>query len=200
MTKSTKDTVQNLATAQVDPEVISFRSKFEERSPLDELVRTGAQAMLQTAIETEVQDFLAAHVDRRDEQGNRLVVRNGHLPSREILTGAGKLEVQQPRVRDRSTDKEQRVHFSSTILPPYLRRSKSIDELLPWLYLKGISTGDFSDALQSLLGENAKGLSPPSLFDSRSSGLKSMKSGAGVICRASSTFISGPIGSMSMFA
>jgi transposase-like protein len=77
-----------------------------------------------------------------------------------LLTGAGRLEVQQPRVRDNSSEKEQRVTFSSSILPPYLRRSKAIDELLPWLYLKGISTGDFSEALQSLLGADAPGLSP----------------------------------------
>ena len=160
MTKSTKETAENLVTEQLDSEVLAFRSNFEQRSSLDELVRAGAQRMLQTAIESEVQGFLDQHDERRDAKGNRLVVRNGHLPSREILTGAGKLEVQQPRVRDNSTDKEERVRFSATILPPYLRRSKSIDELLPWLYLKGISTGDFSEALQSLLGEDAKGLSP----------------------------------------
>ena len=104
-------------------------------------------------------EFLLIHSDRRDERGKRLVVGNGHLPSRELLTGAGSLAVQQPRVRDNSSDKDQRVHFSSSILPPYLRRSKSIDELLPWLYLKGISTGDFGEALQSLLGADAKRLS-----------------------------------------
>ncbi|MBA3311762.1 MAG: transposase, partial [Planctomycetaceae bacterium] len=93
------------------------------------------------------------------EQGRRLIVRNGHLPAREILTGAGPLEVRQPRVRDRSPDSEQRVRFSPGVLPPYLRRSRSLDELIPRLYLKGISTGDFSEALQSLLGPQAPGLS-----------------------------------------
>ena len=116
--------------------------------------------MLQTAIEAEVQEFIAVHGDRRDAGGNRQVVRNGYQPARELLTGAGRLEVQQPRVRDNSSEKEQRVTFSSSILPPYLRRSKAIDELIPWLYLKGISTGDFSEALQSLLGADAPGLSP----------------------------------------
>jgi transposase-like protein len=87
------------------------------------------------------------------------VVRNGYLPAREILTGAGKLEVRQPRVRDNTAVEGERVRFSSAILPPYLRRSKSVDELLPWLYLKGISTCDFSDALQALVGD-ADGLSP----------------------------------------
>ena len=160
MTKSTKEIAQNPAADQIDPEIVAFRSNFEERSSLDELVRSGAQRMLQTAIELEVQEFLENNADRRDEKGNRLVVRNGYLPDREILTGAGKLEVQQPRVRGNSSNPEQRVQFSSAILPPYLRRSKSIDELLPGLYLKGISTSDFSEALRPLLGEEAKGLSP----------------------------------------
>ncbi len=146
--------------ATLDPEVVEFRSQFGETSPLDELVRTGAQRMLQTAIEAEVEEFVAVHGDRRDASGNRLVVRNGYQPVRELLTGAGRLEVQQPRVRDNSAEKEGRVRFSSSILPPYLRRSKSIDELIPWLYLKGISTGDFSEALQSLLGAGAPNLSP----------------------------------------
>ena len=116
--------------------------------------------MLQAAIETEVSDFLLSHSDRVDDQGRRQVVRNGYLPSREIQTGAGPLDIAQPRVRDNSPDKTNRVSFSSSILPRYLRRSKSIEELLPWLYLKGISTGDFNEALQSLLGENAANLSP----------------------------------------
>jgi transposase-like protein len=115
--------------------------------------------MLQAAIDAEVDDFLADHAARRDEQGRRLVVRNGRLPSREILTGAGPLEVSQPRVRDKSPDKDSRVTFSPSVLPPYLRRSKAIEELIPWLYLKGVSSGDFSEALQSLVGERAKGLS-----------------------------------------
>jgi len=144
---------------QADAEVVAFRAAFAERSPLDQLVHEGAQQMLQTAIEAEVDTFVAEHAARRDEQGRRLVVRNGRLPRREILTGAGPLQVQQPRVRDNSADVGSRVQFASSILPPYLRRSKSLDELIPWLYLKGISTGDFSEALQSLLGEDAKGLS-----------------------------------------
>lgn len=115
--------------------------------------------MLQAAIEAEVTEFVSRHEDRRDEHGRRLVVRNGHLPAREILTGAGPLEVRQPRVRDRSPRKEQRVQFSPSVLPPYLRRSRSLDELIPWLYLKGVSTGDFTDALRALLGDNAPGLS-----------------------------------------
>jgi putative transposase len=131
----------------------------DSRSPLDALVREGARKMLQTALEDEVQSFLEGHSTRVDGQGRRLVVRNGHLPAREIVTGAGPLEIQQPRVRDKSANPDERVPFSSAILPPYLRKSKSIEELIPWLYLKGISTGDFSEALQALIGPDAAGFS-----------------------------------------
>jgi putative transposase len=160
MTETTTFDRGNPGVGYVDREVANFREQFEGRAILDQLVRQGAQQMLQKAIEAEVQEFLEQHADRRDPKGNRLVVRNGQKPARKIVTGAGALEVQQPRVRDNSPDKDQRVQFSSAILPPYLRRSKAIEEFIPWLYLKGISTGDFSEALQSLLGEQAKGLSP----------------------------------------
>jgi len=145
--------------AQLDPEVLEFRAQFGGTSPLDELVRQGAQQMLQSAIEQEVDDFLAQHAERRDARGRREVVRNGYLPPRELLTGAGRLRVEQPRTRDNSSRKQERVRFSSSILPPYLRRSKALDELIPWLYLKGISTGDFGEALQALVGEDARALS-----------------------------------------
>ena len=98
------------------------------------------------------------HAQRTDDQGRRLVVRNGSLPEREILTGAGKLVVRQPRVRDKSPDAGDRVTFSPNVLPAYLKRTESIEELIPWLYPKGISTGDFSEALQALVGDAAKGL------------------------------------------
>jgi transposase-like protein len=133
-------------------EVLKFGAVESARSILDQIVRDGARKMLQAALEDEVNAFLESHSSKVDRAGRRTVVRNGHLPSREIITGAGSLEVQQPRVRDKSPDAEQRVKFSSSILPPYLRRSKAIDELIPWLYLKGVSTGDFSEALQSLTG------------------------------------------------
>lgn len=160
MTKTKADGRATPVDDQLDPEVIAFREHFDDHSPLDEIVRDGARRMLQAAIEAEVDEFLVEQSDRRDEQGRRLVVRNGRQPTREILTGAGRLEINQPRVRDNSPDPDRRVSFNSKILPPYLRRSKSIDELIPWLYLKGISTGDFAEALQALLGEDAKGLSP----------------------------------------
>jgi transposase-like protein len=139
--------------------VLAFRARFDGRSPLDDLVREGARRMLQAAMDAEVDQFVAQHADRRDDAGRRLVVRNGSLPAREILTGAGPLEVSQPRVRDKSPQPEQRVTFSPSVLPPYLRRSPALEELIPWLYLKGVSTGDFSEALQALVGEQAKGLS-----------------------------------------
>lgn len=143
----------------LDAEVLEFRAEFGQSSPLDELVRQGAQQMLQSAIEREVEDFLAQYAERRDARGRRQVVRNGYLPARELLTGAGRLRVEQPRVRDNSSSRSHRVRFSSSILPPYLRRSKALDELIPWLYLKGISTGDFGEALQALVGEDAPALS-----------------------------------------
>ena len=144
---------------QLDPEVISFRAQFDQKSPLDELVREGARRMLQSAIDAEVEAFIAMHDQRRDDRGRRLVVRNGSLPEREILTGAGAIAVTQGRVRDNSHDPEQRVTFTPHVLPAYLRKTQAIEELIPWLYLKGISTGDFAEALQSLVGERAAGLS-----------------------------------------
>lgn len=115
--------------------------------------------MLQSAIDAEVEAFIAKHEDRRDESGKRLVVRNGSLPEREILTGAGAIPLKQGRVRDNTPDPEKRVTFTSNVLPAYLRKTQAIEELIPWLYLKGVSTGDFAEALQSLVGERAAGLS-----------------------------------------
>jgi len=127
---------------------------------LTEILRRGAQRMLAEAIENEVQEYLAAHADQRDAEGRRLVVRNGHMPPRSIQTGLGPVEVARPRVNDRRLDEDgRRRRFTSRILPPYLRRTRAIDELVPWLYLKGISTGDFPEALQALLGPDAEGLS-----------------------------------------
>ena len=132
----------------------------EVRSQLDQVVREGARRMLSAALEDEVQRFVERHAADRDNAGRRQVVRNGHLPKRAVITGAGQLEIRQPRVRDRrGVSDESSVQFRSSILPPYLRRSKNIDELIPWLYLRGISTGDFQEALQALLGPAAKGLS-----------------------------------------
>ena len=128
--------------------------------PLTELLRQGAQRLLAQAIEAEIAVLLAQYADRHDAQGRQAVVRNGYLPAREVQTGLGAVRVQVPRVRDRSGSG---VRFHSALLPPYIRRSKSLEAFLPWLYLKGVSTGDFSEALQTLLGPEAPGLSPATI-------------------------------------
>jgi transposase-like protein len=137
--------------------------RFPEASSQDVLtglLREGAQRLLAQAVEAEVAGYIEAHGDLRDGQGHRLVVRNGYKDERELQTGVGPVKVRQPRVDDRRIDANgQRMRFTSSILPPYLRRTRSIEELIPWLYLKGISTGDFSEALTALLGPEAPGLS-----------------------------------------
>ena len=159
MSKSKADRPTIPVDSQLDPEVVAFRDQFDQKSPLDEIVREGARRMLQAAIDNDVDAFIAQHAERRDEQGRRQVVKNGSLPKREILTGAGAIPVTQGRVRDNNPDPNGRVTFSPGILPSYLRKTTAIEELIPWLYLKGISTGDFGEALQSLVGERAGGLS-----------------------------------------
>jgi putative transposase len=129
-----------------------------EKDVLTDVLRQGATRLLAQAIHAEVAAYLDAHSHLRDEAGRQQVVRNGCLPQRTILTGIGPVEVKQPRVQDRRPADE-REKFTSAILPPYLRKTKSIEELIPWLYLKGISSGDFSEALAALLGPQAKGLS-----------------------------------------
>ena len=127
---------------------------------LEQIARDGARRALQQAIEDEVTEYLDAHVDHRDERGHRLVVRNGKKPPRTILSGVGPIEVNQPRVDDRRVDENGvRFRFTSKILPPYLRKTKAIEDLVPWLYLKGISTGEMPDALVHL-GFDGSGLSP----------------------------------------
>lgn len=127
--------------------------------PLTEVLRSGARALLTQAVEAEVAAFLDSHADERTEDGRRRLVRHGHLPEREILTGIGPVAVRCPRVRDRAGTGEARIRFTSAMLPPYARRSKSLEVLLPILYLKGLSTGDFAAALRALLGPDAGGLS-----------------------------------------
>jgi len=128
------------------------------KDALSELLRVGAQRLLAQAIDAEVASWIDNHSHLHDETGHRQVVRNGSLPARTITTGVGQVEVKQPRVHDRRPPGESEK-FSSAILPPYLRKTKSIEELIPWLYLKGVSTGDFSEALAALLGPDAPGLS-----------------------------------------
>ena len=139
--------------------------RFEKPSiypedPLTEILHLGARRLLAEAIEAEVTSFLAEHQGVRDGQGHQMIVRNGHLPERRVQTGIGEVGVRAPRVRDRrDVPAEERIRFRSTILPPYLRKTRSLEGLIPWLYLKGVSTGDFGEALAALLGSDAPGLS-----------------------------------------
>jgi transposase-like protein len=127
-----------------------------EADPLHALLREGARELIAKAVEAELASFLESFAGQRLEDGRRAVVRNGHLPERTVQTGIGEVEVQVPKVRDRSGG---RACFNSNLLPPYLKRARSLEELIPWLYLKGVSTGDYQEALSALLGERAKGLS-----------------------------------------
>jgi transposase-like protein len=127
---------------------------FHPNDPLQEILRDGARKILQTAIENEVNEYLAVLKNQRDSLNRQIATRNGYLPKRTIDTGLGPIPVQQPRVRHRDGGK-----FTSAILPPYLKRTRSIDALIPALYLKGISTSDFPAALEAILGKEVKGLS-----------------------------------------
>jgi putative transposase len=127
--------------------------------PLTEVLRNGARALLMQAVEAEVAALLSSHADKLTDDGRQRLVRHGHLPEREIMTGIGPVAVRCPRVRDRGGEGPERIRFSSAILPPYARRSKSLEVLIPILYLKGVSTGDFEQALLALLGKEAGGLS-----------------------------------------
>ena len=124
--------------------------------PLTELLREGARKLIAQAVEAELEQFLALHRHLRTEAGLQAVVRNGHLPERELNTGIGAVSVKIPKVRDRSGSGHR---FNSMLVPPYLKKTKSIEALLPWLYLKGISTKDFQEALTAIFGPSAKGLS-----------------------------------------
>lgn len=128
------------------------------RDSLHEILRQGAQRMLAQAIEAEVAEWIDQHEHATDERGRRQVVRNGYLPERKLVTPLGEIVVEQPRVHDRRSA-EQREKFTSRLLPPYLRKTQSLEELIPYLYLKGISTGDFQEALSALLGPDCPGLS-----------------------------------------
>ena len=142
-----------------DTNVFQFSQPGTFADPLTEVLRNGARALLAQAVEAEVAALLGCHADKLTADGHQRVVRHGHLPEREILTGIGPVAVRCPRVRDRVEQGCERIRFSSAILPPYARRSKSLEVLIPILYLKGVSTGDFEEALLALLGKEAGGLS-----------------------------------------
>lgn len=135
------------------------------RVTLDELAREGARRMIAAALEVEVEEYVSSFVEDVGEDGKRLVVRNGHARERRVTVGSGTVPVRAPRVNDKRVDEEtgKRKRFSSWILPKYARRSPKVTEVLPILYLRGLSTGDFGPALRDLLGEDAAGLSPSSI-------------------------------------
>ena len=141
-----KSNIVELGNREPEPQAISI---------LDGIIRQGAQRMLQAAIEAEVLEYVDQFDGVVDASGHRTIVRNGYLPERDLVTGVGPVKIREPRVRDRVG----KLKFTSKILPPFLRRVPSIDALIPALYLKGISTGDFSEALSSILGPRAVGLS-----------------------------------------
>ena len=136
----------------------------EVAATLDELAREGARRMIAAALEAEVDDYLAGFVDEVDEAGRRLVVRNGRARERKLTIGSGTMAITAPRVNDKRVDEAgKRQKFSSTILPAYARRSPKVTDVLPVLYLRGLSTGDFGPALRDLLGDEASGLSATSI-------------------------------------
>ena len=130
--------------------------EIEESDPLHALLRAGARELIAKAVEAELESFLEGYREQRIEGDRRAVVRNGYLPERKVQTGIGEVQVRVPKVRDRSGGG---ARFNSGLLPPYLKRARSVEELIPWLYLKGVSTGDYQEALAALLGDQAKGLS-----------------------------------------
>jgi putative transposase len=132
-------------------------------SVLEEVAREGVRKMLQVVLENEVAEFIEKHSHLTDEMGRKTITRNGSMPQRDILTGMGPIAIKQPRVDDRALLGSRGERFSSNILPRYLRRIPSIDNLIPALYLKGVSTNDFPTALSAILGKEASGLSPASI-------------------------------------
>lgn len=142
---------EDTITALLDPNGFSA-------DPLTDLIRSGARQLIEQVLEAELRTLLAQFSNETTPEGHARLVRHGHLPEREIMTGVGPVAVKVPRVRDRGGEAE-KARFTSSILPPYLRKAKSVEELLPWLYLKGISTGDFQEALGVLLEPNAACLS-----------------------------------------
>jgi transposase-like protein len=128
--------------------------------PITDILRSGARKLLAQALETEIEIFLSQYADLKDDQDRKRITRNGYLPERDIQTGIGPVPVKVPRARDRQPDNESGlIRFRSSLLPPYLKKTKSMEELIPWLYLKGVSTNDFSDALSALVGKDSPGLS-----------------------------------------
>lgn len=136
--------------------VIALEDRAESLDPLTELLRAGARQLIEQAVETELQELLVAHAGRLLADGRAGVVRNGYLPEREIQTGLGPITVRIPKVRVKTGES---VTFHSALVPPYVRKTRSLEAALPWLYLKGVSSGEMEAALEVLVGPEAKGLS-----------------------------------------
>ena len=139
--------------------VVALHHPGVTADPLTAVLRAGARELLAQAIEAEVTAVLAAHEHLKTEDGRRRLVRHGHGPERAILTGIGPVSVRRPKVRDRGSVGGERIRFTSAILPRFARRTRSLDAVLPTLYLRGVSSGDFQEALEALLGKDASGLS-----------------------------------------
>ena len=136
--------------------VVKFTNPAESTDPLNELLRQGARQLIEQAVNAELEELLENHSDRQLAEGRAAVVRNGYQPERDIQTGIGPVTVRVPKVRSKDGEP---VTFRSALVPPYVRKTRSLEAALPWLYLKGISTGEMSDALEVLVGSEAKGLS-----------------------------------------
>jgi transposase-like protein len=151
---------RNTHTMEKDNVIELKKPESFVEDPITDVLRQGARKLLAEALEAEIESFLSHYAELKDEQGHKRITRNGHLPERDIQTGIGPVPVKVPRVRDRQPDHEPSpIRFKSSLIPPYLRRTRSMEELIPWLYLKGISTGDFNEALAALVGKDAPGLS-----------------------------------------
>ena len=171
-------------------------SVISTRSALDEVLRNGAKKLLQEAIEIEVAEYVQRFQELKDSVNRRVVTKNGYLPERDILTGLGSVNIRQPRVKDRRRDS----FFSSQILPKYKRRTPSLEAAIPELYLRGISTNNFPEALAALLGENAEGLSATNVTRMKEVWEKEYQSlGKPGVLMESDTFIFGLMASISTF-
>jgi putative transposase len=179
-----------------DSNVIKLAQPGAFTDSLTEILRSGARALLTRAVEAEVAEFIAKHADLKTETGQQRVVRHGHLPEREIMTGIGPVAVRQPRVRDREATEGARIRYSPSILPRYARRSQSLEVLIPILYLKGISTGDFEEALAALVGKGAPGLSASTIARLREVWTEEHARWQKRICQPSATSIAGPTASI----
>ena len=178
--------------------IVRLRQPDEIDDPLTEVLRTGARRLLAQAVEMEAEAFLAAMQDLRLPDGRARLVRHGHGPEREIQTGIGPVPVERVKIRDRgAADVTDRVRFSSAILTEWARRTRSLDALLPILYLRGVSTGDFQEALSALLGRDAANLSPAVVTRLTPPGLTSTPAGRHGISRRAATSMSGRTGSTS---